>query len=67
MFLRVLSAMVAADAIDRHRRAQQQRRLVDELSHHVAQAPALHGTDSRERNLGGAAAEWDLRAPERPS
>ena len=67
MFLRVLSAMMAADAIDRHRRAQQQRRLVDERSRQVAHAPALPATDSRERGLGGAAAEWDLRAPERPS
>jgi hypothetical protein len=67
MFLRVLSAMVAADAIDRRRRLQEQRRLVEELARHVAHAPALRATDGRQHNLGRAAAAWDLRAPERPN
>ena len=68
MFLRVLSAMLAADAIDRRRRAQHERRLVNELIRQAAQAPpALPASDSRERGFRGAASGWDLRAPERPS
>jgi hypothetical protein len=67
MFLRVLSAMVAADAIDRRRRLQEQRRLVEELARHGAPAPAVRATDVRQRNVGRAVAGWDVRAPERPA
>ena len=67
MFFRVLSAMLTADAIDRHIRKQQPR-------YWYPQAPPSHGTviDPVSRPLlsaGGtftAAPAWDPRAPERP-
>jgi hypothetical protein len=58
--------MMAADAIDRHRRAQHQRQLVDELSRQGVCAPAWQRVDTRAHTLVFAA-KWDIRAPERPS
>jgi hypothetical protein len=64
MFLRVLSAMLAADAIDRHLRAQAQRArdtLQQTPAHPVA--PLKPGTPAGTRRPIG---RFDPRAPERP-
>jgi hypothetical protein len=68
MFLRVLSAMVAADAIDRHLRAQQQRRLADELARYREAFAPPQGTPRHKGDLRGAAGRrCGLEAPERPT
>jgi hypothetical protein len=63
MFLRVLSAMLAADAIDRHVRAQQ-RRARDTLQQTRAHgvAPPAPGARAATRPPIG---RFDPRAPER--
>jgi hypothetical protein len=66
MFLRVLSAMMAADWIDRQLRAQPQARLAEPSARPAAaHAPPLHGGDVH-RTVGGRSG-WDPRAPERPT
>jgi len=67
MFLRVLSAMVAADAIDRRLRAQQQRMLAEEFA---AYERELRSSQIPPGHYPGVRAEpqhADLRAPERPN
>jgi len=67
MFLRVLSAMMAADWIDRQLRALQQSRLAEQRARPAAaQAPALGSADGH-RTVGRARCRWDPRAPERPA
>jgi hypothetical protein len=64
MFLRVLSAMLAADAIDRHVRAQE-RRARDAQKRtpaHTVAPSALVAPDGTRR----AIRRFDPRAPERP-
>ena len=64
MFLRVLSAMLAADAIDRHVRAQQ-RRARDTLQRTPTHGVARMAPGSPAANPGPIG-RFDPRAPERP-
>jgi hypothetical protein len=50
MFLRVLGAMMAADAIDRHLRAQQQLRLAEEMTRPAE--PRTRPSERRSRPSG---------------
>jgi hypothetical protein len=64
MFLRVLSAMLAADAIDRHMRAQERRsRDAQERTAAPSLARMAPGTQAGTRRPIG---RFDPRAPERP-
>jgi hypothetical protein len=65
MFMRVLSAMMAADWIDRVLRGRQQRQLAKQWARYAAQPPP-HGP-SVDRRAEATGVGWDPRAPERPS
>jgi hypothetical protein len=66
MFLRVLGAMVVADALDR--RARRREHLWRDPSARSGDERALGATSRAEasvRGVGYQAREWDRRAPER--
>lgn len=68
MFFRVLSAMIAADAIDRHARRRQHHQwhatAVWAQQHHAALAPWRE--PSPQAPSDPYARAWDPHAPERP-
>jgi hypothetical protein len=68
MFFRVLSAMLTADAIDRHIRTQQPRYWYPQAPQPTDQAvtaPVSRQSRSH-RGVIAPASAWDPRAPERP-
>jgi len=68
MFFRVLSAMLTADAIDRHIRTQQPRYWYPQAPQPIDQAvtaPVSRHSRPRRRVIPPPPA-WDPRAPERP-
>ena len=67
MFFRVLSAMLTADAIDRHIRTQQPRYWYPQVppTAGAGVAPVSRRLPPEGRTFAAAPA-WDPRAPERP-
>lgn len=64
--MRVLSAMITADWIDRVLRAREQRQLAEQWARYAAQAPPRRvAYVDRHADLPGSG--WDPRAPERAS
>jgi len=67
MFFRVLSAMLTADAIDRHIRTQQPRYWYPQARpNHRAMTDPVSRPLLSDRGAFTVAPAWDPRAPERP-
>ncbi len=66
MFIKVLAAIVTADAFDRRMRAQQRRVWVaEDVRRHAAAGALTAASGSRRIPAGGT--RWNLDAPERPT
>ena len=66
MFMRVLSAMMAADWIDRQMRARQEREHAEQQSRNAAYVCYRDRAHMVRRDVRAPRPGWDLQAPERP-